>query len=382
MTAAPQAPIAATRTARPLRLAALTSYSTEPLREKILALATAGIHLLDLYCFCERDLEQLFPGPAGRHPFDHFVQYFRPDIAARKIQTYCHEAERAAGSKEPVQIIGISTFLPDVASPVPELRQNAVASLKLLLQLARALRALGFWCETIELVTGYTIAVADPPALASSRAADRLSFRARISRTLIDLLKWAKGAKISPPIFMRAVPPAAALGFLLDSLGLVLGARDAESWPTQGASAGPPLLACELEPSLGRLVHDEVSLNEFLTHSPGLPGTGFNLDLGHMEIAGVDHGIMAGLGGRCVHVHVSNNASEHFADLAMDAAAGYKPAVFQDWLTRVHQCWRAGGSLYRGGLSIEIESCGDVRVVQKSYQIIAGWLDKLGIGYV
>jgi sugar phosphate isomerase/epimerase len=381
MTAAPQESPAATALPRQLRLAALTSYSTERLSDKILNLARAGIHLLDLYCFCEGDLQQLFPGPAGRHPFDNFLKYFEPGVAANTIWNFCREAEQA--TQKEIQIIGIASFVPDIASPDSGRRQASVDFLIRLLHFVRALRDQEFWCETVELVTGHTITLTDPSDEPPPRTRERRTLRGFPRRKWIDFLKRVKGSKTTPPIFMKAVPPAEALGFLLESLRKLVEARDAILWPEE---SGAPFLACELEPSLGRLVHDDASLQNLLRGTQNqndFPRVGFNLDIGHMEIARVGRGILAGNhADKLVHVHISNNASEHYADLAIDAKAGYEPAVFQDWLADAHKCWQAGSGLYRGGLSIEIEACGDVKVVRQAYETIAQWLRDMNIPYV
>jgi sugar phosphate isomerase/epimerase len=324
-----------------IRVAALTSYSTAPLHVKIRELVRRGINVIDLYCFCPSDLPTLYgtttwPGA--------ILEYLRdPPNVAKRIAHVCRRAEKEAPRK-PVDICGLATYLPDISLPGSSgsdkrNRENTLRVLERLLELLAELRRYDFSCRTFQLVAGHIIVrpeedpKANPPRL---RCVERDACYEALANSLARLTQTAAGM------------------FPTDS-------RDAQS--------RSPLFALEIEPGASKLLRldSEESRRELVTLIQRFPNVGLNLDIGHMLILKVNPQdiFRPELGSRIVHVHISDNADSHFADLSVGSYHGDR--VFADWLRALVDHSRRCRGLFQGCVSIEMEACGSADEVHKAY---------------
>ena len=347
-----------------VEIAALTSYSMEPLDRKILNLVERDIRVIDLYCFCAEDLRALLdlktPPPSLAEP----MEGLDAEKAADKIHRWCLDAQRKYPG-EAVDICGLASFIPDISSTYKPDRLRAVKTLGNMLDLLAALRERGFSGDTLELVTGHTIVPVSDLDPCEARSTPK------------------GNAPGKPRTFLKSVKPQECLAKLLESLWKLDEKITNTPWRRAPRSrADKPRMAVELEPSVGRLIHDRKSLKMFLDDNEAKTlmdrgNVGVNLDIGHMQIVKITPDeVDANWSDRVVHCHVSDNAHDHFADLRVGV---FTPEnKYLEWLRHLIR-WEAEGKPFLGRVSIELEACGDVGQVEASYQFLRGWLKTLGV---
>ena len=332
-----------------IQVGALTSYSQAPLRTKILELAEHGITNIDLYCFCASDIPDVAPHEVPPGEWLSYLQHLDTRYAADRIHAFCEEA-RTRGSG-PIDICGIASFFPDISLPDAcpggsYARGNTVKILKGLLDLARQLRERHHYsCKTFELVAGHTIV--KPPAWSQPKTLRLMSLdpkacREALAKSLADLTDHAHG------MFQ------------------------------DGKKA--PWLVFELEPGLGKLLRDGPTLKDILPVLRKFPNVGINLDIGHMLIIDnitIDDVFGTGAADLLGHAHVSDHARRsHFADLPVKSFHGadtYKP-----WLRALVDHDRKRAGCFQGTISVEMEACGEIAKVRRTWEQTRDWLAEVG----
>jgi len=329
-----------------IKVAALTSYSSEPLDKKIRDLASHGQTLLDLYCFCPNDLPSLSTRTSHSAWPRRILQQLTPDKAAAKLRAMCDEAAEKANTRR-IDICGLASFLPDISLPDkastlnPNGRTVTIQVLQRLLDFMAALRRKRFACRVLELVAGHTVVRADG--------------RLQEGRPVLKLLD-----------------ENACYEALGDSLQKLVDYRS-RVFPED-----PPALAIELEPG-ACLLRDWRSLEKLLQVVKSLPLTGVNVDIGHMIILGLDrpHLFEGPVKDYVVHSHISDNARSHFADLPV--GTWHPKELFLKWLRSLHDHAAGESPCYQGFLSVELESLGDVRRVAHTCAKVKRWLREIAV---
>jgi hypothetical protein len=347
-----------------VEIAALTSYSMEPLDRKILNLVERNIRVIDLYCFCAEDLQALLKLKTPPSSLAEHMEELDAGKAADRIHRWCLDAERKYPG-DPVDICGLASFIPDISSTCETDRLRAVKTLGNLLDLLAALRERGFSGDTLELVTGHTIVPVSDLDPCEARSTPK------------------KNSPSKPHTYLRGIKPQECLAKLLESLWDLDEKISNTTWHrTTRSRADKPRLAIELEPSFGRLIHDRKSLKMFLDDNKAKSlmdrgNVGVNLDIGHMQIVKITPDeVDENWSNRVVHCHVSDNAHDHFADLRVGVFTPEQK--YLEWLRRLIR-WEAKGKSFLGRVSIELEACGDVRQVEASFQFLRGLLETLGV---
>jgi hypothetical protein len=95
-----------------------------------------------------------------------------------------------------------------------------------------------------------------------------------------------------------------------------------------------------------------------------------------MLILGVSPQILFGskLAHNITHVHISDNANSHFADLRVSSYHGEE--IFSQWLLALTKHVRQNKGPFQGCVSVEMEACGSADEVMKSVRITKRLLQK------
>ena len=323
-------------------VAAITSYSMANLRTKLRELIDHGIYAIDLYCFCPQDLADICDGSTGDRWPDVLLNCLDPSKAADKIAQIVRQLQKGR-TKRPVDICALASFLPDISLPDrcpfgSERRNVTVRVLERLLELVAELRKRGFSCRAFELVAGHSIVRVD-----EASASGKPQLRRIDPNDCFEAL--AKSVSELDKIIDRIFPG---------------------SDPKQESSR--PIMAFEVEPGAGKLLNGE-NLDRLQPLLRSFPGFGLNLDIGHMLILRVDPDELLGssLADRIAHAHISDNANSHFADLRIGAY--HEREVFGQWLSALANHFQQCKGLFQGCVSIEMEACGSVDMVQDAVLI-------------
>lgn len=326
-----------------INVAALTSYSMAPLHTKLRELVWRGINTIDLYCFCPQDLPIICDKTTtGTWP-EVLLESLHPPKAAQKITNILHRLEKGRPGR-PVDICGFASFLPDISlpsqfSPEGKRREITVKVLERLLELLMELKKRGFSCRTFELVAGHTIVQpGDAPRFGKTR--------------------------------LRYVDPNACFKALEESLKELAKTMDRifQQKDSRRRSCRP-VLAFEIEPGVSKLNNGKKSLAKLWSLMKRFPDAGLNLDIGHMLILGISPEDLFGseLADRIAHVHISDNADSHFADLCVGTY--HKEKAFAQWIRALANHFRKRRGAFQGCVSIEMEACGSADMVRDAVRI-------------
>ena len=326
-----------------IRVAALTSYSTAPLDVKIHELVKRGITVIDLYCFCPQDLPVICEQTKTEPWPDVLLDVLEPSKAAEKLSQIVRKVGKSL-SRQEIDICGFASFLPDISLPdkfsaIEKRRQVTVKVVVRLLEFLAEMRKRGFSCQTFELVGGHTIISAD-----------------HASKSENPKLRY-----VNPKDCFEALE--ASLKDIVTASNKIFTASGS------GSKAAPPFLAIELEPGVSKLLNSEKAINKLASVVKRFPNVGLNLDIGHMQIIGInpERFFRSRLVSRIVHVHISDNANSHFADLCVTSYHGSE--IFSQWLDALRSHISQDRGMFQGYVSIEMEACGSADEVLRAFRI-------------
>jgi hypothetical protein len=295
-----------------IRLAVLTSYSQAPMETKIRELAILPhIDALNLYCFRLKDFAS---DSTIISPFKNLDPKHMADMLGKIIRD----------TSTSLDIAGLTAYLPNLAMPKQThqgKRREAVQAVKRLLSLIAALRAKGFSCKTLELVAGQTV-----------------------------ILQKKRNGKIPPKL--RYISRDQCFQALAESF------QELKPIVYNLFDKDPPILAFGIDAGICQLVSDMESLNRLAGLVRKFTFTGLNLDIGHLQIAGISPSeIHPGIIEQIASAHVSDNGNAHFADLPI---ANHKEKIFRKWLKLLATCPTQPQGKFQRHISIELEACGNV----------------------
>ena len=323
-----------------LKVAAITSYATGPLHQRLSELITRGIHNIELYCFDPGDMPEFENHLNQGVAWPEALTKCSPHQMAQSI---CNVLDTSIQTEPRPDISALATYFSDISAPadIPEYGLRIQKVFRWVFEFASALRKKNASCRVIELVAGHRL-------YRDERTATPKEFR------------------------LRHYEPDACFEVLLKRLDQIVKIRD-EVFPGDG-----PVLAFELEPGTTKLVHDLDTLEQLARLIIDYPRVGINLDIGHFETVGIDieHIFENDLiRDQIAHCHISANASSHFADLCPGQhIACENTDRHMAWCRELVARWRQGElPLFQGIASVELEACGSVELVLKAHNQIRAW---------
>lgn len=325
-----------------MQIAALTSYSLSVLKDKIRTLVQNNIFNIDLYCFCPNDLDYI-KGCCLTYGNEYLIDLDISWLAEQIHEVIC---PLQAESKNKIDICGLASYFPDISLPkgneqFDKRRQTAVKSLKSMVLLCSELRKFGYSCKVIELVAGHIVTVY-PNSHSSNPKLELLEIQAcldALNESLTCLSNYAN------EIF-------------------------------QDSGRGP-VFSIEVEPGLGKLLGTSERIGQFFEIIVNMSHVGLNLDIGHMLIMGIkeDQIFKSPLGSKVAHIHVSDNAWSHFADLTIGTF--HHRDIFARWIRQLLAYTKSNESLFQGFISIEMEACNNIDQIVASRNILESILSEV-----
>lgn len=316
-----------------------------------------GVNQAEIYCFlrkewlsfCAKDSASAIParlrvrgavsalmstGRLGTDTLEELV-----DNCAMDLNRELHHRNITVGS--------FATFIPEISSHVPVERDDAIAALKFLVNVAERLRAYQHDVRFIEIVGG--------------------------SRIQGVSYGWNNKLQV-PAQAMIMQDEEDALKLLINSLHKVV----------EHAAPKSIWLALEMEPGPLHLLNALDPIEKVLGDESLKGGVGLNLDLAHFRILGgiEPHRLLSSTRNRILGVHISGHSKGHLGDLHVNARGQLKGGTFDTWLNYLDELAREGKTnhdiLYRGVVNVEMESCRCEREVQSSCDALHKYLSSNG----
>jgi sugar phosphate isomerase/epimerase len=253
------------------------------------------------------------------------------------------ELHKALGTT--IKVGSFATFIPEISSHIGVERDDAIAALKFLVEVAACLRDVYGHNEMkfIEIVGGSRIQ--------------------GVSYGWNNRLRGAAQAMIVPEV-------ENVMKQLIKSLEQVVAhAAPRKIW-----------LALEMEPGPLHLLRGLEEIERLLQEKSLALGVGVNLDLAHFcLLRGIQPDQLAtSTRERILGAHISGHSKGHLGDLHVDALRQLKKGVFDTWLNYLAKLARDAKTdpkiKYRGGINIEMESCRCHEEVQSSWDTLAAYL--------
>lgn len=318
-----------------MQVAALTSYSMAPLKQKISELIRKGIFNIDLYCFCHHDTEHI-ESVYREHGEQYFIHLDIPLLASQ-----IHKTVQALSSsnKKKIDICGLASYSPDISLPdyhesFTNRREYTLKCLKKTLSLCVELKSLGYSCKTFEIVAGHIIT------------------------------SHSHSESTNPQL--QYIDTKVCFNFLNQSLMHLTDYADS----IFSNKDDVPVFSMEVEPGIGKLLNNLERIESFLAIISRMPKVGLNLDIGHMLIMSIcpEMILKHPIGSKIAHVHISDNAESHFADLMIGKF--HNRQIFREWLNQLYIYTRNNSNIFQGLVSIEMEACNDINQVASSKDIV------------
>jgi len=281
--------------------------------------------------------------PPGRRGADTVVELMASAYNEPGIANSLATSLDAILSARRISVIGLATFVPELASPYRAMYRKAQDALLFLIRLARALRTKRHPAHNIEIVGGSLIGGVE-----------------------------CRGSLSKPLLLAKQVPPVAAMRGLFSHLEVVAAA----------ASSAKVSLSLELEPGPLFIVHSWRDLRRAYTHlmkSAHMRRVlGYNLDKAHWAMSGIrPEDVLSGgpLRGRVVHAHIADHGRGHLGDVGI--GVWNDPREVSAWVRAMNEIAAKAGAgrtpRATKRISIELEAVSHVGTVALSSERM-GWI--------